>query len=72
MQLAIVIAVAVKAKPSRCALTSQSAARTAMMASSSTGRRKKVLVDVTWVQMANPTTAAAVNGATVRTIRRER
>ena len=42
------------------------------MASSSSGRRKKVVLDVTCVQMAKPTTAAAVNGATVRAIRRER
>ena len=42
------------------------------MASSSSGRRKKVLLDCTCVQMAKPTTAAAVNGATVRAICRER
>src|SRR5215472_6113034 len=63
MAEAMVTVVAAKAKPSRPSLTSQNAARTARMASSSIGLRKNVALCATWVQIANPMTAAVVNGA---------
>ena len=72
MHDAIVTAVAANANPSRRSLTSQTAARMARIASSSSGRRKNVPVVETCVQTAKPTTAAAVNGATRRASRPDR
>src|SRR5215472_8240751 len=63
MQDAIVTAVAANAKPSRWSQTSQTAARTARMASTSIRLSQKALPAVTWVQMMNPVTNAAVTGA---------
>src|ERR1700683_1642757 len=72
MQADIVTVVAANAKPSRWSQTSQTAASTASTASSSTGLRKKVVLEVTCVQIMKATTAAPVSGATRRARRPER
>src|SRR5215471_12948470 len=66
MQDAMVTAVAAKAKPSWWSQTSQTAVRTARMASSSITLSQKPRPAVTWVQMMKPMTNAAVTGATRR------